>query len=292
MKVSTIFSTLLVGTVLLFTSCTPEEEVLKEGSLQLIFDNRVGNTEIAITSDTDTNFPYTSPMNQMFNITKLGYYVSRVELTGPNGESYVDKVTTGPMDEDVNGFYHVQEKDVNSQLVTLENVPSGTYDELTFTLGVEADAVQQGATGGPLDPANGGWLWNWDAGYIGWAMEGRSPSSPAVAGPLNQANSVKLHIGGWKEIAGNTAMTNNVKRITLKFPSSVEVGEGLTPSAHLHMDLLVALGAHASGHSGHGGSHMHHQVDFSAEYSVHSPAAGKDIGENLEGAFEVHHVHQ
>mgnify|MGYP000548414100 CR=1 FL=1 len=279
MKTFNILSCLLAVVVMGFSACDKKEEPTTYGTMDLTFDNRVGEDEVQLVSDSDTAFVYTNAMGQVFNLTKLGYYISRVELKTTDGKVYADEVTTGPMDEDVKGFYHVQEDKINTQIVTIANVPSGQYNEVTFTLGVEAEYVQQGATGGVLDPANGGWLWNWDAGYIGWAMEGRSPSSPKAAGPNNADNSVKLHIGGWKDIAGNSMMVNNVKRITLTFPSSVEVADDLSPRAHIHMDVLKAIDGH-------------HMMDFSTTNGVHNPAAGVDVAHNLEGAFEVHHVHQ
>jgi len=262
-----------------FSACTKDEvETAEHGQFSLNFDNMVGANELALTEETNNTFPYENEQGQTFNIQTLGYYISRIELTGPNGEYYEDEVTTGPMSEEVKGFYHILESDISTHLLTLDNVPTGTYNQVTFTLGVEADYVQQGATGGVLDPANGGWLWNWDAGYIGWAYEGRSPASPAVAGTFNPDNSVKAHIGGWKEITGNPAMTNNVKRITLDFPSSADVTEGGNPNAHIVMDLLEALDGH-------------HQVDFSTTYAIHTPSAGVDIAHNLETAFRVDHIH-
>lgn len=267
--------------ILLTLSACQKEEVnttTKYGQFSLNFDNKVGTQELTLTSETSNDFPYKNQMGQEFNVQVLGYYITRVELTGPNGEIYTDEMATGATSDKVKGFYHVMESKVSSQLITLENVPTGTYNKITFTLGVEADYVQQGATGGVLDPANGGWLWNWDAGYIGWGFEGRSTASPAVVGPFNPDNSVKTHIGGWKDIAGNAAMVNNVKRITLNFPSSADVSEGGNPSAHIVMDLLKALDGH-------------HGIDFSSTYSIHSPADGSDIAHNLKEAFEVDHIH-
>ena len=266
--------------ILLFTfsACKKDEVETTYGQFSLNFDNVVGSDELVITAEADNTFPYSNQMSQTFNVQMLGYYISRIELKGPNGAYYEDEVTTGPTSDEVNGFYHVLESDISTQLVTLEKVPTGTYNQVTFTLGVEADYVQQGATGGVLDPANGGWLWNWDAGYIGWGYEGRSPESPAVAGTFNPDNSIKAHIGGWKEIAGNAAMTNNVQRITLDFPSTADVSEGGNPRAHIVMDLLKALDGH-------------HGIDFSSTYAIHTPAAGTDIAHNLKTAFEVDHIH-
>lgn len=280
MKNTISISILCAAFLIFFSACTKETPVeLPAGTMQLLFDNKVGTQEVVLTTDTDNNYVFSNALNQTFNISMLGYYITRVELKGPDGESYADVMATGATESEVKGFYHVKESDIASQLITLENVPAGTYNKVIFTLGVEADYVEQGATGGVLDPANGGWLWNWDSGYIGWALEGRSAASPAVAGPFNPDNSVKLHIGGWKDISGNANMINNVKRLELSFPSSVEVKEGLLPKAHIEMDVLKALNGH-------------HTVDFSTNYSVHAPVDGSKVAHNLEGAFKVHHVHQ
>lgn len=252
-----------------FSSCKKDEATM--GKLTLNFDNKVGSADLALTSSS-TDFAYKNQMNQDFNVELLGYYVSRIELTGPNGESYTDKVSTGATSAEVKGFYQVLESDAASQKITLENVPIGAYNKITFTLGIEADYVQDGATGGVLDPANGGWLWNWDAGYIFYKFEGKSPVSTASNKQL------KMHIGGWKNISGNAMMINNVKRITLDFPTAAKVTESSDLTAHIIMDLLKVLDGH-------------HGIDFSTTNKVMSPVSGKDLSHNMKTAFEVHGIH-
>ncbi len=269
-----------------FSACNKEDEmpIITEpeefGTFDLIFDNVLGDGELSLVTEDSDDFSYLNGMNQDFNVTVLGYYITKVELSGPNGESYSDEMATSADPAEVKGFYHVLEGDVNSQSIRLENIPAGKYDQVTFTLGIDADAVQEGATGGVLDPAEGGWLWNWDAGYIGFAFEGRSPASPSEASQWNAEHSVKLHVGGWKDIADNANMVNNVKRLTLDFPSSVSVGEKLDPNAHIEMDLMKVIDGQGT------------TVDFSTTYAIHAPALGADIAKNLESAFEVDHVHQ
>lgn len=266
------YITLALSFVLLTFSACKKDEVPTHGTFSLEFDNKVGTDDIVLESMNSTNYPYSNQASQQFNITKFGYYISRVELSGPNGEKYVDEVKTGATADEVKGFYQVIESNAASQTIKLENVPTGSYNKVTFTLGVEADYVEQGATGGVLDPANGGWLWNWDSGYILWKFEGHSPFSTSAD------NSIKYHIGGWKEIAGNAGMTNNVKRITLDFPSVAEVTETSNQEAHIIMDLLKVVNGH-------------HPIDFSTTSKVMSPAAGKDIAHSLEDAFKVHGIH-
>lgn len=279
-KTFSLLSFLMIS--LLFTACQKDDPSPGEdfGTFDIQFDNRVGEQAARLVDENATDFLYSNGMDQTFNLTMLGYYVSKIELAGPNGEYFADEISTGADAAQVKGFYHILESDANSQIINLENVPAGKYNQLTFTLGIDAETVQEGATGGVLDPAEGAWLWNWDAGYIGFAVEGRSPASPAEADQFKPENSVKLHIGGWKEVAENPNMVNNVKRITLDFPSSVEVESRLNPNAHLEMDLLKVLDGPNT------------TVDFSTTFAIHAPAKGKELADNLASAFTVDHVHQ
>ncbi|MCU0347135.1 MAG: hypothetical protein MUC59_09325 [Saprospiraceae bacterium] len=279
MKKILVLTTVLCSIALL-SSCKKDEEKATFGTLALEFDNKIGDQELTLADATSTDFKYTNSHNQNFNVSLLGYYITNVKLEGPNGEVFVDPVTTGSAAADVKGIYQVLESDVNSQVITLSNVPSGKYDKVTFTLGIPADIVQEGATGGVLDPAEGAWLWNWDAGYIGFAFEGRSPASPVVATQWNPENSVQIHIGGWKDITDNPMMVNNVKTFTLEFGTSVNVGEKLEPNAHIVMDLLEVIDGH------------HGSADFTTTNQVHTPAGGTEFAENLHAAFVVDHVHQ
>lgn len=258
--------------ILLFTfsACT-KEEATEYGQFSLDFDNRVGTEAAALTASGSTDYPFANQMSQDFNIQTLGYYISRVELTGPNGESYVDEVSTGATAAEVKGFYQVLESNESSKTIALGNVPVGTYNKVTFTVGVEADYVQDGANAGILDPANG-WLWNWDSGYIFFKLEGTSPVSTKAD------HTFKFHIGGWKEIAGNTALVNNINRITLDFPTDAEVTESSDLEAHIQMDLLKVLDGH-------------HVIDLSTTNMIMSPAPGANMAHNLGEAFMVHGIH-
>ena len=280
MKKLLFLSTLLFG--IAFLSACKKDDDTKEtyGTLALEFDNKVGDQELKLVDNTSEEFKYTNSLNQTFNVSLLGYYITQIKLEGPNGETYAEPVTTGAAATDVKGIYQILESDINTHVVTLSNVPAGKYNKVSFTLGIPADIVSEGATGGVLDPAEGAWLWNWDAGYIGMAFEGRSPASPVAASQWNPENSVQIHIGGWKDIQGNPAMVNNVKTITLDFGTSVNVGEKYSPNAHINMDLLEVIDGH------------HATADFTTVNQVHTPAGGHDFAENLDAVFTVDHVHQ
>ena len=264
-----------------FTGCNKDDDGDQTaGTFELKFDNIAGDQDITLVDGTSSDFKYTNGMSQNFNVSLLGYYITKIVLEGPNGEYFADQVATSATASQVKGIYHVLENNLNSQVITLSDVPGGKYNKVTFTVGIPAEIVQEGATGGVLDPAEGGWLWNWDAGYIGFAFEGRSPASPVAASQWNPENSVQIHLGGWKEVPGNPAMVNNIQTFTLDFGTSVNVSEKLSPNAHIEMDLLKVL------------TSDHATVDFTTVNQVHSPAGGHEIAKGLHDAFKVDHVHQ
>ncbi|MCC6723623.1 MAG: hypothetical protein IT258_03880 [Saprospiraceae bacterium] len=275
-----LFLTTLFFSIALLSACKKDEEKATFGTFYLEFDNIVGDQDLTLVDAANSDFKYANSHDQNFNVSLLGYYITNIKLEGPNGEVFVDPVATGAAAADVKGIYQVLESITASQTIGLTNVPSGKYDKVTFTLGIPADIVQEGATGGVLDPAEGAWLWNWDAGYIGFTFEGRSPASPVAASQWNPENSVQIHIGGWKDITDNPMMVNNVKTITLDFGTSVSVSEKLEPQAHIKMDLLEVIDGH------------HGSADFTTTNAVHTPAGGTEFAENLHSAFVVDHVHQ
>ncbi|MEL6485364.1 MAG: MbnP family protein, partial [Bacteroidota bacterium] len=139
-----------------------------------------------------------------FNITTFRYYISKVKLEGPDGEVFEDEMNVSANADDVRGFYLVNEADASSKFITLKDIPAGRYNKITFTIGIGEEGIEEGAAGGILDPAEGAWFWNWNAGYIGFAIEGGAANSGQERvegdGWLIEEKSFALHIGGWKEI--------------------------------------------------------------------------------------------
>lgn len=270
----------------LITSCTEDPvdavpNAAKTGSFDVEFENKVGRQPVLLRASTDsTTFDYTSANGEKFNLTTFGYYVSAFTLTGPNGESYSENLEANALGS--KGYYHVVEGKSGSNFFTLNNIPEGTYDRISFTLGVGSEGVMSGAAGGVLDPAQGAWMWNWNAGYVAMKIEGFSDSSPqtfAVSSRFTKREgSYFLHVGGWKDVPGNENFTNNLKTITLDFGTPMEVRENLNaPLVHIITDVAKVLDANHT---------------FSQDFSVHSPKAGVSLANSAQSAFSVDHVHQ
>jgi len=281
-----LYNILAIALIAMATfSCNDDtEETQTFGTFQLQFDNMVGSDQMQLAEAGSTDYMYTTNSGEPFNISLFGYYISKVTLEGPDGEFYEDEINVSASAADVRGYYHVLESDASSGYITLENVPAGNYNKVTFTIGVDEDGVEDGAAGGVLDPAEGAWFWNWNAGYIGFAMEGGAQNSGQERvegdGWVIHENSFALHVGGWKDIEPEEGETqkfvNNVRTITLDFDSSVRVADDLEPNAHIVVDVLKVLD----------------DVDFSSTYSVHAPKLGQPFADLLPETFILDHIHQ
>ena len=261
-----LFSILSIFSVVLFSvSCSKDEDPNGPGTLTLHFDNVVGDADLKLNT---TNTPYTNSKGEAYKLTSLTYYVSNIKVKAADGTVYADLVKS----DGSAGYYLIDEADAASQDIVLKDVPQGNYTEVTFTIGVDANQVNQGAQTGALDPAKG-LFWSWNSGYIFMAVEGVSPAS-------TQTNNVfEYHVGGYKEVAG-TSQANNVKIITLSFNGDeVPVKMGHEPEVHVLYDVNKFF-------NGTGAS-----VTFATNASRHSPASCVDIANNITGAFSVDHVH-
>ncbi len=186
------------------------------------FDNRAGDNDLELNTD------YTNISGEAFKLTKLNYYISNIKLMTSNGIEF-----TLPQDS---SYFLVMEDDEESQEVTINNIPAGDYNEITFTIGVDSlrSTMDVGKRTGVLDPAQGheGMYWTWNSGYIFFKMEGTSPSAPA-----DQENKFYYHIGGYGGYDSPTL--NNLRETTVSMGSArAEVRGNKVPEVHLHVDVM------------------------------------------------------
>ena len=287
MKAITLCS-LSIFIIGLATGCQDDEDTNPEttGSFSVEFDNYVGDQAMQLDPAGSTDYRYTTGNGQEFNVSTFRYYISGIRLEGPDGMVFVDEMTVSPTADKVSGYYLVQEAEASSHFISLKNVPAGKYDKITFTLGIPEEGMQEGAAGGILDPAEGAWFWNWNAGYINLGMEGTAAASPQEKvegdGFVIEPHTFALHVGGWKEVdstvPNSERFVNNIKTVTLDFGSRVTVSQDLKPEAHIVLDMLQILDGAS--------------VDFSQTFAVHAPKLGQPLAEQISTAFTLDHVHQ
>jgi len=257
---------LIVAVVFSFSvSCSDDDADSANGPITLEFDNVVGTANLQLNT---VDNPYTNSQGEAFKITRLVYYVSSIKLKKADGTIYVDPVSPDGSE----GYYLIDEHDGSSQRVTLQNVPSGDYTEVTFTVGVDAAQVNQGAQTGALDPAKG-FFWSWNSGYIFLAIEGVSPSSS------EPDNIFEYHVGSYKEDAAANQV-NNIRTISLTFNGdTAPVRAQHEPEVHVLFDVSKFFNGAGE------------QVSFSNNASRHSPKACEELSDNITASFIVDHVH-
>lgn len=160
---------ILLTLTLFITSCDKNEPLEEEfGNIEIEFDNIAlvngVQRQLSLVSPGSDDYNYTNGLSQDFNINLLRYYISNIKLEGPNGEVYEDQVSVSTSQTE--GIYLIDEGDLSTGLIILENVPAGKYNKVSFTVGVDETGVQEGASGGVLDPATCNMFWNWNSGYI------------------------------------------------------------------------------------------------------------------------------
>jgi hypothetical protein len=261
-----LFSLFTLFFIFLFSgSCSDPAVTDGPGTLTLHFDNVAGDANLQLNT---ANTPYINSKSEPYKITTLRYYVSNIKVRHEDGTVYEDEVKP----DGSTGYYLVDESDVDSQDIILEDVPGGNYTDVTFTIGVDASQVNQGAQTGALDPTHG-LFWSWNSGYIFMQVEGESPASPETG------HVFQYHVGGYKEVAGST-QANNVKIITLSFNGDLApVVHGHEPEVHVIYDVNKFFNGPGSA------------VTFTTNASRHTPKSCVDIAGNIIGAFTVDHVH-
>jgi hypothetical protein len=284
MKKYLFFGTLLLS-VLSFQSCKDDDQLTEPGTLDINFDNVavVGGVQqqLSLATPGSTTYAYTNGMSQQFNITLLRYYISDIELEGPDGAHFHDHLEASA--SGAKGYYLVDESDHESQHIMLENIPAGEYNKVTFTVGVDSAGIVDGAAGGVLDPATCKMFWNWNSGYIAVKFEGQSnASNGGVTGAEtitgDNPHGMAYHIGGWKDIPGSAFVYNN-KRLTFTFDTNLRIDGKLAPELHMIFDVIKMFDSHNT-------------IDFTGNHNVHKPADGVQVAENMHHAFAYDHIHQ
>lgn len=276
-------SILCVSLSLFFIACSDDDnEDIR--TLEIKFDNIVGKKDMNLSDRGSLDYSYVTENGQNFNISRFGYYITNIVLEGPDGERFEDEVSITAAD--TKGVYHVLEENPSSSSITLQNVPAGKYNKVSFTIGIPEAGVNEGAAGGVLDPAEGAWFWNWNAGYIGFAIEGQADTSSQAeseqGGLVIPEKSFAIHIGGWRDIEpvedNPQVFVNNVRTMDLSFDSEVSVANNLQPSVHILVNAMALLDS-----SG---------VDFSTDFAIHAPSLGEPFADVLKDVFVYSHVHQ
>ena len=104
----------------------------------------------------ELNTEYIQPMSQdTLTYTKLKYYVSNFKLKQADGTWW----------EHPESYFLVDLSEPTSLSMALNNIPTGNYTEVSYTMGVDSLRNVSGAQTGALSTTNG-MFWSWNSGYI------------------------------------------------------------------------------------------------------------------------------
>jgi hypothetical protein len=205
---------------LAFVSCSSDDDNPAANNVTLEFNNTFKNTTIvlgdAASASATSN---TSASGQVHHFSELKYVISNIRLIKDNG----DEVPYNVNDLD-KGATVIDQAKVASLSYVLSNVPSATYKQIKFGLGIKAeqntlDQVRFPnfyAAAGANDTAM---MWEWGSGYRFTKVEGFYDTD-------NKAMSI--HTGS--TVAGTapnyTQGINAYRDITLNLTTNAVVGSG------------------------------------------------------------------
>ncbi|HEU0125451.1 MbnP family protein [Flavobacterium sp.] len=206
---------------LAFISCSSDDDNPAANNLTLEFNNTFKSTTIVLGNAASTTATTnTSASGQVHHFSELKYVISNIRLIKDNG----DEVPYNVNDLDKGATVIDQSKTASLSYI-LSNVPSATYKQIKFGLGIkpEQNTLDQVrfpnfyAAAGANDTAM---MWEWGSGYRFTKVEG-------FYGTDNKAMSI--HTGSTVEGTNGTPATytqgvNAYRDVTLNLTTNAVVG--------------------------------------------------------------------
>jgi len=254
-----------MATAFILNACSNDDgasPVNGTGKLNLEFDNVYAGSNLILGTQ-----PNSTSESEVLKIDQLKYIVSNIRLNKADGT-----VFTYPKSQ---SYFIVDETDVASQLLRLENIPAGDYVSVSFGIGVDEQQWELGADGQgdflALAQAED-LLWSWSAGYKFLAFEGNF-TSPTVMSPTV----FMVH-------TGKTGTDYNYTSVTLPLTNAALVRPTITPQIHVFADASKIIdGANKVVLSDNNSGGTGAMIMGGANLAL--------ITQNLSQMFSVNHVH-
>lgn len=196
--------------LVLLSSFIPASHKTKAGSISISFFNTVNGKYI---SDREE---YTNPFNEKYSISKLTYYISNLAVLSSDNKTVSEK-DSYRLIKGLGEDFSIIPKDLSFK------VPAGTYQSISFLIGVDSSKNISGAQTNALDPIHG-MFWTWNTGYVMFKVEGTSPQSNIID------NRFEYHIGGFR---GSNQV---LRRVELPL-SSLQIKRGSRTSISIEADI-------------------------------------------------------
>lgn len=163
---------LLSLTALSLASCS-DDDAPAANSVTLAFNNTFNNTTIILGDATSaTATTNTSAAGQLHHFSELKYVVSNIRLIKDDGTEVPYNINN--LD---NGATVINQANNSSLSYVLNNIPSGTYKQIKFGLGIKSELNTLDQTRFPNFYAAAGandteMMWEWGTGYRFTKIEG------------------------------------------------------------------------------------------------------------------------
>jgi len=217
-----------------------------KNKISVFFDHYVGDSLLQLDARV-----YKNDLGQPYTITKLRYYIGHIRLEKASGKKVF-----------FDDYYLIDEEEEQSKKIIKDDVPTGTYTSMSFTIGVDSADNCSGAQSGALDPVNA-MFWAWNTGYIFLKLEGKAPASQSPC------HIFEYHIGGYRQ------PYNCVRYVTLKFSTPLTVSNaGENKEIHIKADIAEILKNPVN-------------IDFSKLSSVTDFHNATTIADNYKDMFSI-----
>lgn len=235
---------LLLGAMFVLVAGECEDDVTDPepgmGTLRIVLDHTVGGEALV---QNGTEF-YTTAEGNDFNVSKLRYVVSRVEVESDDVHGRRRHVE--------GAIAHLRDAfDDGSRVIEIAGAPAGEYTALSFIFGMdeemntpEADYSQTQGEEFADAWIDMNWLPQWGDGYHYMKLEGQMVPSAGRGGNLP----LLTHLGRRfaQEDAGtipppappDAVATPHFFPVTLEFPTAIDLADGETVEIQVVMDIL------------------------------------------------------
>lgn len=246
----------IVCPIILLSSCKKNDDPIKadtKSTFTIEFDNQVNGAPLVLNTTT-----YKSAKNEDFKISVFKYYVSNIKLSKTDGASFLIPES----------YFLIDASKSESTNITLNEVPTGDYTKIEYTIGVDYARNFAGAQTGALDPVNG-MFWTWNSGYIFVKLEGTSPQSTATN------NALLFHVGGVTD-PNNTIRTFST---AINSANPLRIRTDAKPKMH----IIVNAASLFTGTT---------DISFATLNSTMGGATSVIVADNYKnGLFRLDHIH-
>lgn len=218
MRISIPKAVAILGAMLLNTQLSSDQAVIPTapaaGKINLQFDHVFAGNDLLLGQANTTS------TGEKVTVSQLKYIISNIILIKDDGTQY-----SYPKSE---SYFIIDEKELQSKAIALQDIPAGNYVKIKFGIGVDREQYEMGASGQGdfLAKAQAADLiWSWSAGYKFLAMEGTFTSNS-----VSTDTPYMIH-------TGRTGTDYNYCDITLDLPSKAAVGSTATAEVSMVADI-------------------------------------------------------